>query len=53
MKYTVYGIGGDGSDHLIAEGLDLDDAIRLASENEGNYLLGTNVVDEDGNDVEY
>lgn len=52
MKYTVYGIGGDDKDHLIAEGLDLETAKKIAFENEGNYLLGTNIVDENGNEYE-
>ena len=51
MKYKVYGIGGDGNDHMIAECDSLNEAVIVASENEGNYLLGTNIVDENGDDV--
>lgn len=53
MKYTVYGIGGDSDNHVIAVVESLEEASKIAADNEGNYLLGTNIVDENGNDVEY
>ena len=52
MKYIVYGIGGDAENHKIAVVDSLEEASRIAADNEGSYLLGTNIVDENGNDVE-